>query len=235
MALIKCENVSLGYEGEVVVKNVTLSVERGDYMFVIGENGGGKSTLIKGLLGLIRPVTGKIEYGDGISPHCGGIGYLPQRTDVQRDFPASVREVVMSGCVARSRGLFYSRADRERAHETMRKLGIHGIERRSYRELSGGQQQRVLLARALCAADKLLLLDEPVTGLDPSATAELYETVGELNREGITVIMVSHDIGALSAEAKTVLHIKTEPVFYGSRDDYMQSDVYKGIKGNKNL
>ena len=234
MAQLRCENVALGYEGEIAVRNVSLTVEKGDYMFIIGENGGGKSTLIKGLLGLIRPIAGRIEYGDGVDPHSGGIGYLPQHTEVQRDFPASVREVVMSGCLARSHSFYYTRADRERAHETMKKLDILGIERRSYRELSGGQQQRVLLARALCAADKMLLLDEPVTGLDPSATAELYETVGSLNRDGITVIMVSHDIGALSKEAKTVLHIQKEPVFLGTREEYLNSEVYRS-QNNKNL
>ncbi len=232
MALIKCENVALGYGGRVAVSGVDLTVNAGDYLFIIGENGGGKSTLVKGLLGLVRPISGKIEYGDGLTRR--GIGYLPQKTDVQRDFPASVHEVVLSGCAARSRSPFYSRADKMRAHETMRRLGIHELERRSYRELSGGQQQRVLLARALTAAETLLLLDEPATGLDPAAMTELYATIAELNRSGVTVIMVSHDTNALCAEAKTVLHMRKTPLFYGTLDEYLRSDVYGALKGGIN-
>lgn len=221
MALIKCEGVTLGYEDTVAVRDVDLTVGRGDYLFIIGENGSGKSTLVKGLLGLLTPIRGTIEYGDGLVRR--GIGYLPQKTEVQRDFPASVREVVLSGCVSGGFHPFYTRADKLRAHEAMRRLHIHDIEKKSYRELSGGQQQRVLLARALCATRTLLLLDEPVTGLDPTATAELYETIGGLNRDdGVTIIMVSHDVHALSAEAKHVLYMKKSPVFYGTREEYLR-------------
>lgn len=220
MALIKCEGLALGYEDGVAVRGVDLTVERGDYLFIIGENGSGKSTLVKGLLGLIPPAAGRIEYGDGL--HRGGIGYLPQKTEIQRDFPASVREVVLSGCVSGGFHPFYTREDKERAHGAMMRLGIHGIEKKSYRELSGGQQQRVLLARALTATKTLLLLDEPASGLDPEATAELYETVGELHRhDGVTIIMVSHDMHALAAEAEHVLRMKTTPVFYGTREEYL--------------
>ena len=224
MALIKCEGVALGYGGTVAVSGVDLAVERGDYLFIIGENGSGKSTLVKGLLGLIAPLSGKITYGDGLGRR--GIGYLPQKTEIQRDFPASVREVVMSGCISNGFHPFYTREDRERAHEAMVRLRIHDIEKMSYRELSGGQQQRVLLARALCATRTLLLLDEPATGLDPAATAELYEVIGDLNRnDGVTVIMVSHDLHALSLEAKHVLHMKKTPLFYGTREEYLASPV----------
>lgn len=224
MALIKCEGVALGYEGTVVVSGVDLTVERGDYLFIIGENGSGKSTLVKGLLGLIAPVAGVIEYGDGLGRR--GIGYLPQKTEIQRDFPATVREVVLSGCISGGFHPFYTKDDKLRAHEAMQRLKIHDIEKKSYRELSGGQQQRVLLARALCATQTLLLLDEPATGLDPAATAELYAAIGELNRvDGVTVIMVSHDLHALSAEAKHVLHMKKTPLFYGTREEYLESPV----------
>ncbi len=220
MALIKCEGVSLGYENNVAVSGVDLTVERGDYLFIIGENGSGKSTLVKGLLGLLRPLGGKITYGDGLGRR--GIGYLPQQTMIQRDFPASVREVVLSGCVSGGFHPIYTRADKLRAHDAMMRLHIHDIEKKSYRELSGGQQQRVLLARALCATRTLLLLDEPATGLDPEAMAELYETVGELHRrDGVTIIMVSHDLHALSSEAEHILRMKTTPVFYGTREDYL--------------
>ena len=221
MALIKCEGVALGYDDTIAVRDVDLTVERGDYLFIIGENGSGKSTLVKGLLGLISPIRGTIEYGDGLGRR--GIGYLPQKTEVQRDFPASVREVVLSGCISGGFHPFYTREDKMRAHEAIRRLHIHDIEKKSYRELSGGQQQRVLLARALCATRTLLLLDEPATGLDPAATAELYETIGELNRDdGVTIIMVSHDLHALSAEAKHVLHMKKSPLFYGTREEYLR-------------
>ena len=219
MALIKCEGVCLGYSNNVAVSGVDLTVERGDYLFIIGENGSGKSTLVKGLLGLLQPIRGKIEYGDGLGRR--GVGYLPQKTEVQRDFPASVREVVLSGCISGGFHPIYTRADKLRAHDVMMRLKIHDIEKKSYSELSGGQQQRVLLARALCATKELLLLDEPAAGLDPEATAELYETVGELHRrDGVTIIMVSHDLHALSSEAEHVLRMKTSPVFYGTREEY---------------
>ncbi len=220
MALIECRGLTLGYGGDVAVRGVDLSVERGDYLFIVGENGSGKSTLIKGLLGLLTPLSGTITYGDGLSRR--GIGYLPQKTEVQRDFPASVREVVISGCVGAGFHPFYTRADRERAHSAMMRLRIHDVEKKSYRELSGGQQQRVLLARALCATRTLLLLDEPATGLDPEATSELYEVIGSLNRDdGVTVIMVSHDMRALSAEAKHVLSIGGKKNFFGTRAEYL--------------
>ena len=194
MAIIECKQLGFAYEGVQVLEDVNFSLNAGDYLCVVGENGSGKSTLIKGLLGLKAPDTGSVVYGDGLKK--AEIGYLPQQTEVQRDFPASVREVVLSGCLSRC-GLrpFYSRQDRLRAAKIMDRLGISHLSGESYRYLSGGQQQRVLLARALCATEKMLLLDEPVAGLDPAATAEMYDIIGKLNKEeGITVIMISHDI-----------------------------------------
>ncbi len=230
MALIECRGVTLGYGGDVAVRGVDMTVSKGDYLFIIGENGSGKSTLVKGLLGLISPLSGTIRYGDGLTRR--GIGYLPQKTEVQRDFPASVREVVTSGCVSSGFHPFYTRADRERAHAAMMRLHIHDIEKKSYRELSGGQQQRVLLARALCATRTLLLLDEPATGLDPEAASELYATVGSLNRDdGVTVIMVSHDMDALSSEAGHVLYIGRDKTFFGTRQEYISSPYFRGKAG----
>ena len=196
MAQLRCSDVTLGYEGTAVMEHLSFSVSAGDYLYIVGENGSGKSTLMKAILGLKSPMAGKIETGDGLKPD--EIGYLPQQTAVQRDFPASVLEIVRSGCLNRS-GLrpFYTRQEKQLALDNMERLGITHLAKRCYRELSGGQQQRVLLARALGATQKMLVLDEPVTGLDPKAQTELYELIAKLNREdGITILMVSHDMEA---------------------------------------
>ena len=215
MELLKCENLTLGYEGRTVAENISFSVNSGDYLCIVGENGSGKTTLIKALLNLHRPLFGVIER-PGLD---GGIGYLPQQTAVQRDFPASVFEIVISGRLAK-RGIrpFSSRADKKEARRCLERLHIAGLEKKCYRELSGGQQQRVLLARALCAAGRLLLLDEPVTGLDPKAASEMYDIIEELNRAGMAVIMITHDMSALKY-ATHVLHIGGR-VFFGRREEY---------------
>ncbi|MBO4893408.1 MAG: ABC transporter ATP-binding protein [Clostridia bacterium] len=221
MALIKCENLSLGYDGKAIVENLSFEVPAGDYLCIVGENGSGKSTLMKTLLGLQRPLGGTIERGDGL--HKNETGYLPQQTVVQKDFPASVKEVVLSGCQGRL-GLrpFYSKSDKALAVENMEKMGITALADRCYRELSGGQQQRVLLARALCATEKLLLLDEPVSGLDPKVTAEMYSLIESLNKSGVAVIMISHDISAAVKYAGHILHIG-KTVFYGTKAEYQKS------------
>ena len=219
MAQLSCQDVALGYEGREIVGNLTFSVNAGDYLCIVGENGSGKSTLMKTILGLRAPMRGEIRVGDGLKRN--EIGYLPQQTAVQRDFPASVREIVLSGCQSRA-GLrpFYNRAEKQLAAENMEKLGIAALSGRCYRDLSGGQQQRVLLARALCATRKLLLLDEPVSGLDPKVTAELYRIIADLNaNDGITVIMISHDISAALRYATHILHIGDE-IFFGTRAEY---------------
>lgn len=218
---IICKNASLGYEDGIVTENLNFTVNSGDYLCILGENGSGKSTLIKALLGLRPPVSGDIKW-EGFSAR--EIGYLPQQTPVQRDFPASVREIVLSGCLAKC-GLrpFYNKADKKLAEKNMKQLHIENIADRCYRELSGGQQQRVLLARALCATSEMLLLDEPVTGLDPKAQVDLYELIAGLNRKGITVIMVSHDIGSSLKYASHILHIGKKQLFFGTVCDYMNS------------
>ncbi len=220
MALIKCENLSLGYEGRAIIENLNFEVNGGDYLCIVGENGSGKSTLMKTLLGLQKPLAGRITTGDGLMKN--EIGYLPQQTVVQRDFPASVKEVVLSGCQGHL-GLrpFYSKEDKALAAENMGKMGITALAGRCYRELSGGQQQRVLLARALCATRKVILLDEPVSGLDPKVTAEMYDLIENLNKEeNITVITVSHDINAAVKYASHILHIGRE-IFFGTKDEYL--------------
>ena len=225
MALLTVQDLSLGYDARVIVQNLSFRVNAGDYLCIVGENGSGKSTLMKTLLGLQPPLGGSIETGDGLKQN--EIGYLPQQTVVQRDFPATVREIVLSGCQGRC-GLrpFYCAEDRRLAEETMAQMGVADLASRCYRELSGGQQQRVLLARALCATRKLLLLDEPVSGLDPKVTSEMYELIASLNREGVTVIMISHDIAAALRYASHILHIGAE-IFFGTREDYLRSDAGK--------
>lgn len=234
MSLLKCENLCFSYDGVTVVKDLNFTVEEGDYLCIIGENGAGKSTLIKGLLRLKKPSSGTVEMGEGL--RASEIGYLPQQTQIQKDFPASVREVVLSGCLNRM-GLrpFYSRAEKERARENMEALEILDLQDQCYRDLSGGQQQRVLLARAMCAAQKLILLDEPVSGLDPVATRSLYAQIARINEQtGITVIMVSHDIDASLRYATHILHLGQEgQLFFGTQKEYRRSAVYHEFLGDR--
>ncbi len=220
MALITMKDVTIAFEGVVAVEKVSFKVEPGDYLVVVGENGSGKSTLMRAMLGLVRPRSGSIVYGDGLTRE--RIGYLPQQTAAQRDFPASVEEVVLSGCVNRmGRRFFYNRADREKAEANMALLDVTPLRRKSYRTLSGGQQQRTLLARALCATDAILLLDEPVTGLDPAAASEFYDVIRDLNRShGVAVVMVSHDLGGAMRDAGKVLVMNRGLDFFGGVEEY---------------
>ena len=220
MALLTCRDLCLGYEGRQIVRGLNFTVNRGDYLCIVGENGSGKTTLMKTVLGLHRPLSGEIITGDGLKKD--QIGYLPQQTAVQRDFPASVEEVVLSGCQGRC-GLrpFYNKEEKRRAEENMARMDILSLRRRCYRELSGGQQQRVLLARALCATETLLLLDEPTAGLDPRVTEEMYDLVRNVNGDGITVMMISHDLSAALRDADHVLHIGSD-VFFGTKEAFLR-------------
>ena len=228
MPLLSFENIAIGYDNNPIVENLTFAIEKGDYLTILGENGAGKSTLLKTMLGLIKPLSGKIVFDAEVKKT--DIGYLPQQTVVQRDFPASVWEIVISGCLGRN-GLrpFYSKEDKALAEANIKRLGLEQLKKRCYRELSGGQQQRVLLARALCASDKILVLDEPVTGLDPKVTVQLYELIDSLNKEGITIIMISHDLQALK-HANKVLHLGHQ-TFFGNKEDYLTSQEYKTFLG----
>ncbi|MCR5430261.1 MAG: ABC transporter ATP-binding protein [Eubacterium sp.] len=225
MALLKIQDLSLGYDSKTIVENLNFELNEGDYLCIVGENGSGKSTLMKTLLGLQSQVSGEIIKDESLKKN--DIGYLPQQTIVQKDFPASVKEIVLSGCQARN-GFrpFYYKADKKLANENMKKMMVWDIRNHCYRELSGGQQQRVLLARALCATKKILLLDEPVAGLDPKVTTEMYEIIENLNKENITIIMISHDINASVKYASHILHIGDD-VFFGTRDEYISSDMEK--------
>lgn len=223
MPLLTVSELSIGYGSNIVAENISFKVDEGDYLCIVGENGAGKSTLMRTLLRLQQPVSGQILTGKGLRNN--EIGYLPQQSVIQKDFPASVREVVLSGLQGRS-GFhpFYSKEDRAEAQRNMERMGIADLAGRCYRQLSGGQQQRVLLARALCATSRLILLDEPVSGLDPHVTQEMYDLISELNKEGTTVIMISHDISAALKYATHILHIGNR-IFFGTRNEYCASDT----------
>ena len=231
MAILECRDLCFAYEGKRVLEGVNFSLNAGDYLCVVGENGSGKSTLIKGLLGLKTPEQGSITLSDGLK--ATEIGYLPQQTQVQRDFPASVYEVVLSGCLNSLGGrLFYSKELKQRAMENMERMGIEELRSESYQNLSGGQQQRVLLARALCATKKLLLLDEPVTGLDPIASGEMYNLIKLINLcDNISVIMVSHDIHEAVRYATHILHLGHSQLFFGTAAEYRQSSLARRFLG----
>lgn len=221
MALVECCDVCVQYGAFEACRNVSFSINPGDYVCIVGSNGSGKTTLVKALLGLLPVKSGKILI-DKIHT-----GYLPQQHNIQRDFPANVREVVLSGCLGAGR-LFYSKDDRKNAMFQMERLQLLEIAEKPFSDLSGGQQQRVLLARALCAAKHLLVLDEPVTGLDPVVTDELYSIIRKLNQEdNIAVIMVSHDVRRAVQNATHILHLNKSPVFFGTSADYQKTQFYK--------
>lgn len=221
--LIQCTGAGFGYEHIDAVSDVTMEILPGDYIGVVGENGAGKSTFIKGLLGLLKPTSGSISMAEELKRT--GVGYLPQQTAAQKDFPATVWEVVLSGTLSRAGYRpFYSREEKELARMNMEKLGIEDLKKKCFRDLSGGQKQRVLIARALCATEKLLILDEPITGLDPAAAQDLYKTLSYLNqKEGMAVVMVTHDLKAALHSARTVLHIGRSSFFLGTVDAYLAS------------
>ena len=233
MALITCKDLAFSYSGDTVLSGVNFAVNAGDYLCIVGENGSGKSTLMRGLLGLKEPSAGTITYGDGLKPN--EIGYLPQQTDMQRDFPASVFEVALSGRLnSLGRRFFYSKADRAETERNLERIGMLELKNRCYQELSGGQQQRVLLARALGATSKLLLLDEPVAGLDPVATVDMYNILKLINLcDGVTVVMVSHDVNAALRYATHILQLGHTQLYFGSVKDYVHSDAAQILRGGE--
>lgn len=221
MALIQCKHVALGYGKQVLVQGLDLEVTRGDYLCIVGDNGVGKSTFLRTLLGLQPLLAGQITLGEGLTQK--DLGYLPQQAQVQRDFPATVEEIVSSGFgSAMGWRPFLSRGERNRVEENLQRMGIAHLAKRSYRTLSGGQQQRVRLARALCAADTLLLLDEPVAGLDPEGTAEMYDVIHALNQEGMTIVMVSHDMDGVRTHATRILRMAQQPQVFSKGEEGME-------------
>lgn len=234
MSQIECKNINVKYENQVILEDVSFCIESGDYVCIVGENGAGKSTLVKVLLGTEGVKSGEIIFDSTLNKN--EIGYLPQQTKAQKDFPASVYEVVLSGCL-NSKGIspFYSKKDKALANEMIKSLGIEKIKKKSFRELSGGQQQRVLLARALCATKKVIVLDEPITGLDPTVTREMYSLIKEINERGITIIMVSHDINFAINNANKILHLKKKIKFFGDTQDYIESEVGRKFIGGADL
>ncbi len=224
--LVKAEKLSLAYDDHVVASGIDFTVNEGDYLCIVGENGSGKSTLVKALVGLHPIHKGTLTLDPNLKK--SGIGYLPQHTPAQRDFPASVREIVQSGCL-RAAGMrpFWRSSDKKLAEVAMERMGIANLSAKCYRELSGGQQQRVLLARAFCATGKLIVLDEPIAGLDPMAMRDMYKTISELNEEGVAVIMVSHDVASAMNFADHILHISKTTNFFGSVEGYKNSPAGK--------
>lgn len=230
MTLIKCNNVTLGYGSNVIVKDFSLTLSSGDYLCILGENGSGKSTLLKGLLGLKSPIKGNISF---VGLKQNEIGYLPQRISIQKDFPASVYEIVISGYLGCLGVLsFYGKKQKKTALENMELLGINNLKNKSFRELSGGQQQRVLLARALCATKKMLILDEPCAGLDPIVAKNLYKIIKKINIDrNITIVMVSHDIGSAISHSNMIIHMQDEPIFFKTPQEYCESLIGKRFLG----
>ena len=231
--LLKCEHVDFGYENQDAVIDVSLEVSTGDYICIVGENGSGKSTLMKGILGLLKPTEGKIEISEELKK--AGIGYLPQQTAAQKEFPATVFEVVISGCLGkRGNRPFYSPKEKQTALSNLERLGIADLKKSCFRDLSGGQKQRALIARALCATDKLLILDEPITGLDPSAIQDFYNIIRKLNREEqVAILMVSHDMANIVRQAGKILHLQQKALFWGTVQDYLKSGIGNQFLGGE--
>lgn len=230
MSAVSVSDVTLSYDNLTVAEHVSFDVEFGDYVCIVGENGTGKSTLLKTIVGIHQPKSGHILFDCDIRN--GDIGYLPQQAVVRDDFPASVGEIVLSGCLGLlGKRPFFGAEERRIADKNMDLLGISDLKKTSFRELSGGQRQRVLLAKALCCARKILVLDEPVTGLDPLVTADMYSILRLINGEGVTIIMVSHEIGEAVKQASKILHLKHGVEFYGKTEDYLKSSVGKLFTG----
>ena len=225
------ENVVLGYDGKVILENLNFKVSKKDYVVILGDNGFGKTTLIKTILNIIPLISGKIIRSDDLTS--SDIGYLPQQTSLQKDFPATVYEIVLSGCANKLSGRFFYRdSEKKLALENLEKLGITSLKDSSFRNLSGGQQQRVLLARALCSNSKILLLDEPVAGLDPKSTLEMYSIIKRLNEENdTTILMISHDTKSALKYASHVLEISNDTA-YTTKDEYL---FRLGDKDNGNI
>lgn len=221
MSLIELKNLTLGYNGVPVIKELSLNIEEKDFLCVVGPNGSGKSTLIKGILGLIKPMKGKVIY-KGLKQNF--IGYMPQETKIDQNFPASVYEIVLSGTLNRL-GIksFYTEKERQIALANLKILNIEGLKDQNFSNLSGGQRQKVLLARSLCASSKLLILDEPSNNLDAKSKKELYQIIEKLNKEkGMTIIMITHDLDHGNLIGSSILSLREDDIFYGKTDEFIR-------------
>ena len=229
MTLIECKKLSVGYDKKVVCKDINFKVEAGEYLCIMGENGSGKSTLLKTILGLNKAVFGKVIFEKSLSKN--KLGYLPQQNDFQKDFPATVKEVIMSGFISQM-GLrpFYNKAEKNKANGIIEFLGLENLTKNGFKELSGGQQQRVLLARALCATDKILVLDEPTNGLDSKTTNQFYKLLKNLNNSGLTIIMVSHNLDKVMEYASHIVYLKDSMIFNGTKQEFESSDIMSALK-----
>lgn len=233
MNLIECKNLSIGYNEKAICKDISFTVEKGDYVCIIGENGCGKSTLLKTILGLNKSISGKIKFDNNFNKN--QIGYLPQQSEMQRDFPAVVKEIVMSGFINKM-GFrpFYNKSEKEKGLKLMTQLNIIDYKNKSYKDLSGGQQQKVLLARALCATDELLVLDEPTNGLDMRSIKAFYDIIYRLNQEnGITILMVTHNLDKVIDRATKIIYLKNTQVFMGNKEEFLASEYGKNYAGSK--
>lgn len=219
MSLIELKNLSLGYDNQVVLKNINLKIEENDFICIVGPNGAGKSTLVKGILGLIKPLKGSVIYNNLKQNF---IGYMPQETKVDSNFPASVFEIVLSGTLNKT--LFYTKKEKELALNNLKMLGIENLKNKCFQDLSGGQRQKVLLARSLCATSKLLILDEPSNNLDSKSKKDLYKIINKLNKEyNITIIMITHDLDHHNLIGNKILSLREDKIFFGSTEDFVRS------------
>lgn len=229
MSIFECKKLTVGYGDKVVCKDINFAVEKGQYVCIMGENGSGKSTLVKTILGLQKNLSGKVTFDKNFKRN--RVGYLPQQNDLQKDFPATVNEIVLSGFL-NSMGLrpYYKKSEKDKAKEVMDYLGIEDFGKRSFRELSGGQQQRVLLARALCATDEILFLDEPTNALDSRSINRFYKLLKDLNDAGMTIVMVSHNVDKVLEYSSHIVYLKNTMLFAGTKSDFEKTDIAKSIK-----
>lgn len=220
MSLIELKNLTLGYDKDIILKNINMSIDENDFICIVGPNGSGKSTLVKGILGLIKPLKGKVIY-NGLKQNY--IGYMPQETKVDANFPASVLEIVLSGTLNQYKNIFYNKEQKEIALKNLKILGIEGIKDKSFCDLSGGQRQKVLLARSLCATSKLLILDEPSNNLDSKSKNDLYKTIIDLNKNhNITIIMITHDLDHDNLIGNKILSLREDDVFFGTVEEFVR-------------
>lgn len=216
--LFELKNLSCGYNKDLIIKNLNMKMEDGDFICVVGPNGAGKTTLIKTILGLIKPLKGEVIYHD-LKPSF--IGYMPQESKIDSRFPASNMEVVLSGTLNKVKH-FYSKEDRERALNNFKLLGISKLKDKSFKDLSGGERQKVLLARSLSATSKLLILDEPSNNLDSKSKKELYKLIEDLNQKGLSIMMITHDLDHGNLIGNKILSLREDDTFFGSVESFVR-------------